>query len=223
MLIDERPDAIRLRANEVVGLAGLLGSGTSAALRALFADPGAAIRAGIGMVPGERRLGLVMDQSVRENILLPSLDRLTRAGSIDRAAGHRVVAELMELLDIRPRNAALPAAALSGGNQQKVILAKWLARKVGVLLLDEPTQGVDVAAKAQIHALIRDFARRGGGALVSSSDLAEVTRLCDSVLAMRQGRVVERIERGAGYDEQAAACRHRRMTMGASTSSARFR
>ena len=121
------------------------------------------------MVPGERRLGLVMNLSVRDNILLPSLDRLTRGGRIDRAAGDRLVAELMELLDIRPRRrAAARPSALSGGNQQKVILAKWLARKVGVLLLDEPTQGVDVAAKAQIHALIRDFAQRGGGVLMSA-------------------------------------------------------
>lgn len=193
---------IQVRAHEVVGLAGLLGSGTSSALRRLFANPQAAIRKGIGMVPGERRLGLVMSQSVRDNILLPSLDRMSRAGVIERGAGDRLVMLLMELLDIRPRNAALPASSLSGGNQQKVILAKWLAREVDMLLLEEPTQGVDVAAKAQIHTLIRDFVRKGGGALVASSDLAEVTRLCDSVLAMRQGRVVERIERGAGYDER---------------------
>ena len=103
----------------------------------------------------------------------------------------------MELLDIRPRRPELPAAALSGGNQQKVILAKWLAREVGVLLLDEPTQGVDVGAKAQIHALIRGFARKGGGVLVGSSDLSELARIADSVLAMRGGRITERLERGA--------------------------
>jgi ABC-type sugar transport system ATPase subunit len=154
------------------------------------------------MVPNERRLGLVLSQSVRDNILLPSLDRLTKGGMIDRAAGNELVARLMELLDIRPRNPALPAYALSGGNQQKVILAKWLAREVAVLLLDEPTQGVDVAAKAQIHGLIRTFTRNGGGALVASSDLAEVTRLCDAILAMRHGCVVERIQRGDGYDEK---------------------
>jgi ABC-type sugar transport system ATPase subunit len=217
---DARPDAICLRANEVVGLAGLLGSGTGRALRRLFGldagrapirvsgeirrprSPADAIRFGIGMVPGERRLGLIGNLSVRENILLPSLDRLTRAGSLDRAAGDRVVAELMELLDIRPRNAALPAASLSGGNQQKVILAKWLARKVGVLLLDEPTQGVDVAAKAQIHALIRDFAKRGGGVLVSSSDLAELTRVCDAICALHHGKITARLDRAKGFDEQ---------------------
>jgi ABC-type sugar transport system ATPase subunit len=217
---DERPDAISLRANEVVGLSGLLGSGTGRALRRLFGldaggvtirvrgqtrrprSPADAIRSGIGMVPGERRLGLIGNLSVRENILLPSLDRVARAGSLDRAAGDRIVAELMELLDIRPRNAGLPAAALSGGNQQRVILAKWLARKVSVLLLDEPTQGVDVAAKAQIHALIRDFARRGGGVLVSSSDLAELTRVCDNICALHQGKITARFDRATGFDEQ---------------------
>jgi ribose transport system ATP-binding protein len=154
------------------------------------------------MVPGERRLGLVMNLSVRDNILLPSLNRLTRAGILDRAASDRVVAELMDLLDIRPRDASLPAAALSGGNQQKVILAKWFARKISVLLLDEPTQGVDVAVKAQIHALIRDFAKRGGSVLVSSSDLAELTRVCDSICALHQGKITARLDRSEGFSEQ---------------------
>ena len=153
------------------------------------------------MVPGERSLGLVMNQSVRDNILLPNLDALSRAGWLDRSAGDRIVAELMELVDIRPRRPALLASALSGGNQQKVILAKWLARRVAVLLLDEPTQGIDVAAKAQIHALIRDFVARGGGALIHSSDLGELARLCDSVLAVRQGRIAAALARAAGLDE----------------------
>ena len=217
---EDRPDAICLRANEILGLAGLLGSGTGRVLRRLFgldttgptirvngqnrrlAGPADAIRSGIGMVPGERRLGLIMNLPVRENILLPSVNRLTRGGSLDRTAGDRVVAKLMELLDIRPRDASLPAAALSGGNQQKVILAKWLACNVRVLLLDEPTQGVDVAAKAQIHALIRDFARRGGGVLVSSSDLAELTRVCDSICALHQGKITARLDRAEGFDEK---------------------
>jgi ABC-type sugar transport system ATPase subunit len=202
-----------------LGLSGLLGSGADRVLRRLFGlnaasaevrtkagtvrlnRPTDAIRAGIGMVPGERRLGLVMNLSVRDNILLPNLDRLTRGGSIDRAAGERLVSELMELLDIRPRDASLRANMLSGGNQQKVILAKWLARNVGVLLLDEPTQGVDVAAKAQIHALIRDFAKRDGAVLVSSSDLAELTRICDSICTLHRGRMTARLDRAAGFDE----------------------
>ena len=217
---DERADAMRLRANEIVGLVGLLGSGTGRVLRRLYglAAGGAnvrvrgaaqrldlpidAIRSGIGMVPGERRLGLVMNLSVRDNILLPSLDRLTRGGSLDRFAGDRLVGELMEQLDVRPRNPSLPVRALSGGNQQKVILAKWLALKVGVLLLQEPTQGVDIVAKAQIHALIRKFVNSGGAVLASSSDLAELTRLCDSICALRQQKVTARFEAEQGFDEK---------------------
>ncbi|HEY7663682.1 MAG TPA: sugar ABC transporter ATP-binding protein [Xanthobacteraceae bacterium] len=220
-LLQARRDGaeIELRAGEVVGLAGLLGSGAGHMLRGLFgvadeaalvttsrgrrrlASPADAIAAGIGMVPGERTLGLIMNQSVRDNILLPSLDALTRIGWLDRAAGDRIVAELMELVDIRPRHPQLPAGALSGGNQQKVILAKWLARSVAVLLLEEPTQGIDIAAKVQIHALIRDFVARGGGALIHSSDLAELAQLCDAVLAVRHGRVTATLERMAGLDE----------------------
>ncbi|HEY6602647.1 MAG TPA: sugar ABC transporter ATP-binding protein [Xanthobacteraceae bacterium] len=221
-LLDARPDGVahvRLREGEIVGLAGLLGSGTDRMIRGLFgaasepamvevggnerplASPGDAIAAGIGMVPGERSLGLVMNQTVRDNILLPNLDALSRMGYLDRDAGDRIVAELMELIDIRPRQPNLKASALSGGNQQKVILAKWLARRVAVLLLDDPTQGIDVAAKAQFHALIGDLAARGGGALLYSSDLGELARLCDRVLAVRQGRIAAALERSAGIDE----------------------
>jgi ABC-type sugar transport system ATPase subunit len=213
------PHPIRVRAGETIGLAGLLGSGTDVLMRRLFGanratapilvksqprrlrSPADAIAAGIGFVPGERALGLVLNQSVRDNILLASLDHLRRGLVIDRAAGERIVAELMDLLDIRPRRPELPMSALSGGNQQKVILAKWLARRVEVLLLEEPTQGIDVGAKAQIHGLIRDFVHRGGAALIASSDLAELARLCDAVLAVRQGSVAARLERTDGLDE----------------------
>jgi ABC-type sugar transport system ATPase subunit len=279
LLLQARPDGVApltLRAREVIGLAGLLGSGSGRIIRALFGvarepmpirvfsgkvdfrfsaentttqrvfsgkvdfrfsaentttqtnpervsahdrvnvngtrsrlgagerrlkSPADAIAAGIGMVPGERSLGLVMNQSVRDNILLPNLAALARMGWLDRRAGDRIVAELMELVDIRPRWPQLRAGALSGGNQQKVILAKWLARRIAVLLLDEPTQGIDVAAKAQIHGLIRDFVARGGGALIHSSDLAELSRLCDGVLAVRQGRIVATLDRASGLDE----------------------
>ena len=219
----ERPDAIRLCAGEVVGLAGLLGSGANGILRRIFGiggnpgemrradarqridSPTAAVRFGIGFVPGERRLGLIMNLSVYDNILLPSLDRLARgcgAAGIDRTRAARLVERLMQLLDIRPRQARLPVSAFSGGNQQKIILAKWLAREVGVLLLEEPTQGVDVAAKAQIHRLIRAFAKRGGGVLLRSSDLAELTLVCDAILAVHRGRITDRLHRAEGFDEK---------------------
>jgi ABC-type sugar transport system ATPase subunit len=213
----ERRDAIRLRAREILGLAGLLGSGTDRMLARLFGiqpehgtvtvngaprrltDPRAAIAAGIGMVPAERALGLVMNASVRDNIVLPSLGRFMRRGRFDKRGADRLVSELMDLLDIRPRQADMKVSALSGGNQQKVVLAKWLARGVNILLLDEPTQGIDVAAKAQIHSLLRDFARRGS-ILMNSSDLAELALMCEAVLAFHHGHIAERIER-SGLDE----------------------
>jgi ABC-type sugar transport system ATPase subunit len=212
---ERRPDGISLRAGDVLGLAGLLGSGTTEVLQRFFGlaptpgaalvesrprrlhSPMAAIESGIGLVPPSRRLGLVMNQTVADNILLPSLDQHGRG-----LRGRRLVAELMELLDIRPRRPELKVSAMSGGNQQKVILAKWLARRVDVLLLDEPTQGIDIAAKAQILALLRDFAARGGGVLLSSSDLSELANLCDAVLALRHGSIVARIDRGDRLDEE---------------------
>jgi ribose transport system ATP-binding protein len=217
-----QPDSITrldLRAGEVIGLAGLLGSGADRMLRRIFGieepievetqggrrsfkNPRDAIAAGIGMVPGERMRGLVMNQSVRDNILLPNLDVLSRIGWLDRKAGDRMVMGIMELIDIRPRAPKLKVHALSGGNQQKVILAKWLAREIAVLLLEEPTQGIDVAAKAQIHALIRNFARRGGATLVNSSDLGELARLCDTILPVRRDRIVGRLDRAQGLDER---------------------
>jgi ribose transport system ATP-binding protein len=209
----ERRDAIRLRARETLGLAGLLGTGTDRVLARLFGmapapgtvavngvphrltDPRAAIAAGIGMVPAERALGLIMNASVRDNIVLPSLGRFMRHGRFDKRGADRVVNELLDLLDIRPRRADAKVSALSGGNQQKVVLAKWLPRGVNILLLDEPTQGIDVAAKAQIHALLRDFARRGS-ILINSSDLAELALMCDAVLTFQHGHIAARIERG---------------------------
>jgi ribose transport system ATP-binding protein len=221
VLMMARPDgrnALALRAGEVVGLGGLLGSGTEEMLRRLFGAaapivvevrgrsrrfrrPRDAIAAGIGMVPGERMLGLVLNQSVRDNILLPNLDVLSRLGGLDRKQGDRMVVKIMELLDIRPRQPDLEARALSGGNQQKVILAKWLAREIAVLLLDEPTQGIDVAAKAQLHSLILDFAGRGSSALLKSSDLGELARLCGVVHAVRRDRIVATLDRAGGLDE----------------------
>jgi ABC-type sugar transport system ATPase subunit len=221
VLMVARPDGVtpvELRAGEVLGMAGLLGSGAEKMLHRIFGmeepiaielggrrqhirEPRHAIAAGFGMVPGERALGLVLAQSVRDNLLLPNLDLLTRLGWLDRKAGDRLVAELMETTDVRPRQPSLPVRALSGGNQQKVIFAKWLARKTALLLLAEPTLGVDVAAKAQIHALIREFVRRGHAALINSSDLGELGRLCGSVLAIRRGRIAARLDRPAGLDE----------------------
>ncbi len=211
---------VKVRARQVVGLAGLLGSGSGQLLRRLFGadgsrqevrikgrrvqlkDPTRAIRAGIGMVPGERAKGLVLSQSVRDNILLPSLDRLGRRVRLDNATAARIVEPLMEALDIRPRDPDHIARFLSGGNQQKVIFAKWLAAQADVLLLEDPTQGIDVATKAQIHRLIREFADRGGGVMCASSEINEILSLSDSVLAMRQGEIVAQMDRGDDFNER---------------------
>jgi ABC-type sugar transport system ATPase subunit len=210
---------LRLRSGEVIGVAGLLGSGTSQLLRRLFgADNGAqlavkgrpvsarhpadAIRAGLGMVPNERSLGLVLSHSVRDNIALPNLKRFGSPWRLDHAAIDAIARELIAQLDIRPADPGAIVRSLSGGNQQKVILAKWLAARVAVLLLDEPTQGIDVAAKAHIHRLLREFVARGNGVVFASSDTHEIVSLADGVLAMRRSGIAGRIDRGAGLTEQ---------------------
>ncbi|MBI3513423.1 MAG: sugar ABC transporter ATP-binding protein [Proteobacteria bacterium] len=217
----ERADGFAVHEGEIVGLAGLLGSGTSRFLRQLFgAEPsretvrmrGQKIRlgsprdgtaVGIGLVPGDRALGLVLGRSVRDNIALPNLGALARAWRVDDRAIDRVVVELMTALDIRPRDPGRPVRELSGGNQQKVVFAKWLAAKVGVLLLDEPTQGVDIAAKAALHRLIRDFARRGGGVALTTADFDELLSLSDRVVALRDGAIVAQLGQRDALSEAA--------------------
>ncbi|OGA15298.1 MAG: hypothetical protein A3H32_11825 [Betaproteobacteria bacterium RIFCSPLOWO2_02_FULL_63_19] len=213
---------IAVRRGEVMGLAGLLGSGTSDVLKRIFgagiepasiflrgkmftvARPSQAIAAGVGLVPEERRLGLVMNFSVRDNIALPSLDKLRRFLRLDIAQIDRLVGDLMETLDIRPRDPSMPVSQLSGGNQQKVIFARWLASHVDTLLLDEPTHGIDIGAKARIHHLMREFVENAGAILFASSDMVEVMNISDAVVAMRSGEVVARMTRGsAGYNEGA--------------------
>lgn len=212
-LLDD--DDLTLHEGEVVGLAGLLGSGTTEMLfrlygasgsrgsRSLFGSPSDAIEAGIGLVPGERGLGLVMGLSVRENIVLPNLDRLKTSVGLDRKAIDALVDELMETVDIRPRDPGKPVRDLSGGNQQKVIFARWLAGHATVLLLDEPTHGIDVGAKAQIHRLMNRFAEDGGGIVFASSEMVEVMSVSDSVIAMRTGNIVARLTRDGDYTERA--------------------
>ncbi|WP_270937167.1 ATP-binding cassette domain-containing protein, partial [Falsiroseomonas oryzae] len=164
---------------------------------ARVASPRDAIAAGIGYVPSERARALVPALSVRDNIVLPHLPQMTTAlGRFDAGAADRAVAELVRRLDIRPADPALPVRALSGGNQQKVIFARWLMGAFHTLLLDEPTHGIDVAAKRQVLRLVDEFATRGGGVLLASAELHELLSLADEVLAMRDGAVRARLERG---------------------------
>jgi len=122
---------------------------------------------------------------------------------MDERAIDAVVRELIATLDIRPGDPGAAVRSLSGGNQQKVVLAKWLAAKIDVLLLDEPTQGIDVAAKAHIHRLMREFAAGRGAVLFASSEMRELLALADAVLPMRERRIATRLERGAGLSERA--------------------
>ena len=200
VLLDAEP--LRLEAGTITGLAGLLGSGAGALLRRLFTPPPRAIRSGIGLVPNDRAAALVPGQSVRDNIALPSLRRFGSFARMDDRAIDAVVRELVAALDIRPADPYAPLRALSGGNQQKVVLAKWLAARVAVLLMDEPTQGIDVAAKAHIHRLMAEFAARGGAVAFASSEIRELVELADRVLALRRGAVSATLERGE-LDERA--------------------
>lgn len=219
LLEADHAGALKLSAREVTGVAGLLGSGTTEFLRRIFGaaggarlklrgtdrhtrHPAEAVASGIGMVPNERALGLVLDLTVRDNIVLPHLARFGAWWRMDDAAADRVVRALLDQLDVRPPNPDTVVRRLSGGNQQKVILAKWLAAKIDVLLMDEPTQGIDIAAKSQIHRLMREFADQGGAVLFASSELEEVVAQSDAVIAMRRHRITARMPRGAGLSEQ---------------------
>ena len=142
-----------------------------------------------------------MALSVRDNIALTLLDQNPKPWRLDLRAIDRLVDELIEALDIRPRDPSKPVGTLSGGNQQKVIFAKWLARRVNVLLLDEPTHGIDIGAKALIHRLMHDFAAEGGAILFSSSEALEVMSISDTVIAMKKGEMVARMSRTDGRTE----------------------
>ena len=197
------------RRGEVVGIAGLTGSGREEILPLIFgvasrngqvtvegrsvpATTRAAMDAGLALVPADRHgEGSITTLTVLENCTLTDLRRHSRRdGAIRRSEERREVAEWIRGLDIRPPRSEAVFATLSGGNQQKVVLAKWLRREPRVLLLDEPTQGVDVHAKATIHALAREVASRGCAVVMASSDDAELCDTCDRVLVMRDGRIV---------------------------------
>jgi ABC-type sugar transport system ATPase subunit len=201
---------LTVRAGEVVGVAGALGSGREILPATIFGgavgtaarfdvdghpyakrSPGRSIARGIAFVPGDRaKFGSVRPMSARENITLPELRSLTdRIGSVDTSRERRETGGLMAGYDVRPPRPEQVFALFSGGNQQKIVFAKWLRNKPVVLLLEEPTQGVDIGAKQTIYDAIDDAAREGVGVLVCSSEAKELVRLCDRVLVMRNGQV----------------------------------
>jgi ribose transport system ATP-binding protein len=197
-----------VRAGEVLGVAGLIGAGRSEILNTLFGvnrktsgqifldggllsieHPADAIAAGIGFVTEDRKsLGLVLGLSLRENVTLVHLEKYARGGVINRKREDTAVKEFMEELHIRARDTELEVKALSGGNQQKVVFAKWLVKPPKVLLLDEPTRGVDVGGKAEIYHTINHLAAAGTAIVMVSSELPEVLAMSDRILVMREGR-----------------------------------
>ena len=198
-----------VHAGEIVGVAGLMGSGRSELARAIFGvdalvagemrlrgeririrRPADAIEHGIVLVPEDRRAqGLVLAHSVGRNLTLALLRRLSRGGMLDDAEGERIAERYVERLGIRTRSLSTAVRRLSGGNQQKVVLAKWLATEPEVLILDEPTVGVDIGTRSEIVDLVRELADQGKGVIVISSELAELLALADRILVLREGRV----------------------------------
>jgi ABC-type sugar transport system ATPase subunit len=216
-----QPLSFSIRSGEIVGMAGLVGSGRTEVTEALFGldpqctgrvvvdghiaeirSPRDAMRHGLGLVPEDRkRHGLVLSMSAGANISLAVLERLSRLGWLDRRAEASEAGSYFARLRIRAPSLATLASTLSGGNQQKLVMAKWLAARCRILLVDEPTRGVDVGAKAEIHALLSDLARAGSAILLVSSELPEVLNLSDRTLVMRAGRLVGEVARADATQE----------------------
>jgi rhamnose transport system ATP-binding protein len=210
-----------VRAGEIVALAGLVGAGRSEVARAIFgidrADAGhvevdgrrlpggkpvAAMRAGVGFVPEDRRLqGLVMDLSIARNASLTRLGALSNGGLIRSAAENALASEWGTKLQLKYHRLDDPVGTLSGGNQQKVVLGKWLATKPKVLIVDEPTRGIDVGTKAEVHRLLSELAGEGVAVLMISSELPEVLGMADRVLVMYEGRLTAELARGEADEE----------------------
>jgi len=213
--------SLTVRSGEIVALAGLVGSGRSEVARAVFgidrydagqvavngkqlkkASPTSAMAAGIGFVPEDRRQqGLVMDMSVQQNVALASLHDLEKGGLIRASAERAMASDWAARLKIKYGRLTDPVSMLSGGNQQKVVLAKWLGRKPSLLIVDEPTRGIDVGTKAEVHNLLAELAGSGVGILMISSELPEVLGVSDRILVMREGTLVAEFSHAVASEE----------------------
>ncbi len=213
---------LRIRPGEIVGLAGLVGAGRTSLARTLFgidptlggeilldgrpvrvASPRDAVAVGIYLVPEDRKKdGLVLDMPIAENITLADLPRYARAGLVDRGEERRAAETQGKTLRIKAPGVEVTAGTLSGGNQQKVVLGKWLSMAPRVILLDEPTRGIDVGAKGEIYALMRQLADQGVAILMISSDMEEVIGVSDRIVVMHEGRISGALQRDA-FSEKA--------------------
>ena len=214
-----------MRAGEIVGLAGLVGAGRTELARAIFGltpvdtgeillrgepvhigSPGEAIKRGIAYLPEDRRRhGVILDMQIGANITLASLDRISRRGVIDFKREKELAGDYTRRLGVKTPAIYVPVATLSGGNQQKVALSRWLLTRPKVLILDEPTQGIDVGAKSEIHALMTDLAAEGVAVLMISSELPEILGMSDRVAVMYGGTIVEILDRADATQEKVLA------------------
>ena len=214
-----------LRAGEIMGFAGLVGAGRTETVRLIFGadrkkageiliegkpvhihSSDQAVEAGLALVPEDRAVqGLILKLAVQENIVLPTLAEHARAGWVDRKGLRTTASEYVDRLAIRTPSLQQKAMYLSGGNQQKVVVAKWLASKPKVLIMDEPTRGIDVGAKAEVHALMSQLAQTGMGIIMISSELPEILGMSDRILVMAEGRVAAILDREEATQEKIMA------------------
>ena len=210
-----RPANVTLKRGEILGIAGLAGAGRTALAETLFGvrsavkgqikiegkpvriqHPGQAIRLGLGFVPEDRKLqGLFMNMAVRENVVISALPEVSRFSFVNFSQAEKLAREYIEKLKIRTPSVKQLVRNLSGGNQQKVIIARWLTLNPRILILDEPTRGIDIGTKAEIHALMNQLAKQGVALMMVSSDLPEVLGVSDRILVMRAGRIVAEFTR----------------------------
>jgi ABC-type sugar transport system ATPase subunit len=211
-----------LHRGEILCLAGLVGAGRTEVARAIFGadrtdsgeihiggklvdlkSPDSAVKAGLALVPeGRQTQGLVVIQTVERNIALPNLDSLARMSFVNRGKTRQVAQDYVDRLNIRTPSLEQRVLNLSGGNQQKVVLAKWLASNPKVLILDEPTRGIDVGAKAEVYAIMSDLARLGIGIIMISSEMPEILAISDRILVMYEGRIMGELSRGEATQER---------------------
>ncbi len=214
-----------LRAGEILGFAGLVGAGRTETMRLLFGadrkdsgqiwlngspveinSPEQAMTAGIGLVPEDRgNQGLILGNTVMFNMMLPTLKRFTQYAWVNRQASRQVAIDYVNRLRVRTPHMEQAVENLSGGNQQKVVLAKWLMVNPSVLILDEPTRGIDVGAKAEIHALMVELAKQGIGIIMISSEMPEILAMSDRIVVMHEGRVAGIMDRAEATQERIMA------------------
>jgi rhamnose transport system ATP-binding protein len=214
--------SFELRRGEIVGFFGLVGAGRSEVMRAVFGieaadegrilvegreiraiSPEQAIEKGVAYVPEDRQLqGTILAMNIRENATLPIIDRLARRSFLDRNRETAITEEYGRRMEIKASSWEQAVNSLSGGNQQKVVLAKWLATRPRILILDEPTKGIDVATKARVHEFMSQLAGEGLGIVLVSSEMPEILGMSDAIVVMHEGRVTARFERGDADQEK---------------------